>query len=45
MTVLYIPLMCGTVVVAIMDRPGTAYTVRKAVCVYIQLTEKPEEIK
>jgi hypothetical protein len=37
--------MRGTVVDAITDRPGTAYTVRKAVCVYIQLTKKPEEIK
>jgi len=45
MTVVNIPLMRGTVVVAINDRPGTAYSVRKVVCVYIQLTEKPEELK
>jgi len=45
MTVVNIPLMRGTVVVAINDRPGTAYYVRKVVCVYIQLTEKLEELK
>jgi len=45
MTVVNISLMRGTVVVAINGRPGTAYSVRKVVCVYIQLTEKLEELK
>jgi hypothetical protein len=28
-----------------MNRPGTAHTERKEVCMYVQLTEKPEELK